>query len=218
MNYLEAHLILDRSGSMETHRDTTIEAINGYVANLKADQSTQADLWLTTFDTESIDLVWNERHAYDVPPLNRETYVPRSGTPLFDAIGGVIGVMRTRKRPANVKVALVIITDGEENSSKEYTLSAVKALLEGVQKDGWAVIYLGANQDAFKVGAALGMHSGHTMNYSGEKMHFAMNAASRATMSHAAGSVQDSYFTDDERAAAVGKAKAMPLEGSALKK
>ena len=51
MNYLEAHLIVDRSGSMEKFRDTTIEAINGYVGDLKADQTTQADLWLTTFDT-----------------------------------------------------------------------------------------------------------------------------------------------------------------------
>jgi len=110
MNYLEAHLILDRSGSMEKHRDTTITAVNDYVANLKADQTTQADLWLTTFDTESIDLVWNERHAYDVPMLNRDTYVPRGGTPLYDAIGGVVGVMRARKRPASALTPMLATT------------------------------------------------------------------------------------------------------------
>lgn len=191
---------------MEKHRDTTIEAINAYVGDLRADQTTMADLWLTTFDTESIDLVWDERHAADVPKLSRDSYVPRGGTPLYDAIGGVVGMMRSRKRPASIKVALVIVTDGEENSSREWTQPAIKALLEGVQKDhGWAVIYLAANVDAFKTGAAMGLHSGHTMSYNAAHLGEAMSSASRATRSHASGNVQDSYFTQDERDAAVDK-------------
>jgi len=191
---------------MEKHRDATIEAVNGYVANLKADQTTQADLWLTTFDDQSIELVWDERHAYDVPLLSRDTFVPRGGTPLYDAIGGVVGMMRARKRPARVKVALVIVTDGEENSSREWTQPAIKALLEGVQKDhGWAVIYLAANVDAFKTGAAMGLHSGHTMSYDAEHIAYAMSSASRASRAHASGNVQDSYFTDAERESAVAK-------------
>ena len=123
-----------------------------------------------------------------MPKLSRDSYVPRGGTPLYDAIGGVVGMMRARKRPASVKVALVIVTDGEENSSKEWTQPAVKALLEGVQKDhGWMVIFLAANIDAFKAGAAIGTQSGHTMSYTASNIGEAMSSASRASRSHASG-------------------------------
>lgn len=56
---------------------------------------------------------------------------------------------------AEGKVLAVILTDGEENASHEVTGEQVKAMIEEREAKGWTFIYLGANQDAWAVGAKL---------------------------------------------------------------
>lgn len=83
---LAVHVVLDRSGSMEIIRDETISSFNAYVEQLAKD-TPGAMLSLTQFDSQGIDLVINGEDISHVKPLNRDTYQPRSYTPLYDAIG-----------------------------------------------------------------------------------------------------------------------------------
>lgn len=201
---LHAHILLDRSGSMEECRDATISAINEYVGTLHADPAVSARISLTLFDSEGIDLLHDRAKPRDVPRLTRQSFVPRGMTPLNDAIGRTVAeIARTPPRP-DERVAFVILTDGLENASKEYSREAVRRLLESVQKDrNWLVIYLGANQDAFAEGAARGMAAATTMDFDTQRVGAAIGAVARATKVFAeTGSPAAAAFTPAERAQA----------------
>jgi Mg-chelatase subunit ChlD len=204
---LYAHILLDRSGSMEECRDSTIGAFNEYVNTLHADDAVSARVSLTLFDDQSIDLVFDKQKARDLPKLTEETFVPRGMTPLNDAIGKTADKIDRETLRAGENVALVILTDGLENASREYSRDAVRKLLERVQKEkNWLVIYLGANQDAFAEGATRGTVAANTMTYDADRMPQAVGAAARSTITYArSASPAAAAFTPAERKAARSK-------------
>ena len=163
---LYVHVLLDRSGSMESCRDATIDAFNEYVKSLMHQSRSGTRLSLTTFDSESVDVVFNALKINDVPPLTRDTFVPRAMTPLFDAVGQTVASIDKVTLLPDERVALTILTDGLENASKEYKADAVRKLLvDRQERCNWLVQYLGANQDAWNVGATIGVAAAHAMDY-----------------------------------------------------
>jgi len=106
-----------------------------------------------------------------VPQLSKKNYRPSGGTPLLDTIGETIirtgqclSALPESLRPS--KVLFVIITDGEENASRYYNFDKIKELTNHqsiVYK--WEFMYLGANQDAIKVGSNLGIGANRSMSY-----------------------------------------------------
>ena len=211
---LYVHVLLDRSGSMEACRDSTIKAFNEYVAKLKEAWKTQTRVSLTLFDSESIDLVHDALAVGAVPDLSRSTFVPRGSTPLLDAIGHTVARIDKTKLAQDERVTFVILTDGQENASREHTRESIAKLLAGRQEDkDWLVLYLGANQDAFREAAAVGIGAAHSMAYSAGRESAAFHAISRSTADYAAapsakrGRVAAS-FSDHERAEAKPDTKA----------
>jgi Mg-chelatase subunit ChlD len=204
---LYAHILLDRSGSMEECRDSTISAFNEYVNTLRTDETVSARVSLTLFDSESIDLVFDRQDAAGMPKLTRETFVPRGMTPLNDAIGRTAAGMDKETLGPGENVAFVILTDGLENASREYSREAVRKLLERVQKEkNWLVIYLGANQDAFAEGAARGVAAAQSMAFDTGRMPQVVRAAAQSTLRYAeAASPAAAAFTPEERKAARSK-------------
>lgn len=200
---LYAHILLDRSGSMEECRESTISAFNEYVGTLGGDANVSARISLTLFDNQSIDLVFDRLKPRDAPKLTRETFVPRGMTPLNDAIGKTAAKIDKEILREGENVAFVILTDGLENASTEYSREAVRKLLARVQKEkNWLVIYLGANQDAFAEGAARGVAAAQSMTYDVDRMPQVVGAAARSTLRYAeAASPAAAAFTDEERAA-----------------
>jgi Mg-chelatase subunit ChlD len=146
--------ILDRSGSMESCRADTIGGYNAFIDSQKQFGGTMT---LILFDHEYSEVYVNKPIA-DVEPLTSETFVPRGSTALLDAIGQT---MKKFTEPATC----IILTDGQENSSHVYTRAHVKDLIEHATSKGWTFTYLGANQDAFEVGASMGIQAGNTMNF-----------------------------------------------------
>jgi uncharacterized protein YegL len=172
--FLQTHIamVLDRSGSMETCRKATIDAVNKYLLEARGDAALkEADFELMTFDTQSIDTV-RTGAPINVKDISLEDYVPRGGTPLFDAIGrGIDGLDGKIAKDGSGKAILVIVTDGQENASRKYTAPAIKELVKARQDAGWLVVFLGAGLDAAQQGAALGVRGSYTAN-------IAMDAAS----------------------------------------
>jgi hypothetical protein len=207
---LYVHVLLDRSGSMESCRDTTIDAFNSYVGSLAAQSRPGTRLSLTIFDSESTDRVFEAVRISDVPKLTSETFVPRGSTPLFDAVARVVAATDAVHLLPNERVALTILTDGQENSSREMTAEAVRKMLgDRQERQNWLVQYLGANQDAWAAGAQIGVASAHSLDYSTRSMGGAMSSAAssadrfrRATSTKAR---EEAAFTPTERAAAQGK-------------
>ena len=201
---LYAHVLLDRSGSMESCRDSTISAFNEYVNTLRMDAAISARISLTLFDDQGIDLVFDRLKPRDMPKLTGDIFVPRGMTPLNDAIARTASEMDGAKLRDGENVAFVILTDGLENASKEYSRDAVRKLLERLQKEkNWLVIYLGANQDAFAEGAARGAVAANTMNFDVSRMRSAVAAAARSSAAYAhSAAPAEAAFTPAERAAA----------------
>ena len=147
--------LLDRSGSMQSCWDDTIGGFNAFVN----DQGTfGGKLTLIQFDHEILKS-YQDVELTDVEPLTRETFKPRGSTALLDAIGTTI------KEWNGPTPTLIILTDGNENSSKKFTKAHVKDLIEQKQREGWTIMYLGANQDAFAEAGAIGIAPATTMNY-----------------------------------------------------
>lgn len=141
-------ILLDRSGSMQIIKDATIEAFNGFIDGQKL-QPGAAYFTLCQFDTEAIEFLYEV--STTPRRLDATNYVPRGGTPLLDAIGTIVDHAKrytTHPSPYDRHV-LVIQTDGEENSSKEYNLDAVRKLLKELEEARWQIIYLGAGIDAY---------------------------------------------------------------------
>ena len=86
-DYTHITVILDRSGSMEAIRNDTIGGFNSFLAAQKAETGF-ATLTLVQFDTQNAyEVIQDFRNIKEVPELTRTTFVPRAGTPLYDAMG-----------------------------------------------------------------------------------------------------------------------------------
>ena len=154
-------VILDKSGSMESIRT---EAINGYNETLGSIKSTQLKFMdtqehyvsLAAFCDCGIDMIYDMTPIKDAEKLTKEKYDPCCCTPLFDAIGKTVKTLK--KKIADVEdsaVLVTIITDGYENSSKEWDRKAVSKLIEECKEDGWMFSFIGAGEDVVKVATTI---------------------------------------------------------------
>src|SRR4030095_4235504 len=176
-------VLLDRSGSMESIKAETISGFNFFL-NEQRKGGANASLTLVQFDTQATEVVHEKRPINTVEELNDDTYQPRGGTPLLDALaetinrtGRTLEVIPEESRPD--KVVFVIITDGQKNSSHKFNKTQVKEMTEHqttVYK--WQFIYLGANQDAFAEAGSMGIAMGHAANFTAANMPAAFAVAS----------------------------------------
>lgn len=163
--------LLDRTGSMEVIRDDTIGGFNAFLAEQKK-QPGRCTFTLVQFDTQDPQEVVYDRVAMpSVAPLTAETFVPRGGTPLLDSLAQLI--VSTGQRLAEMpepdrpgKVIFVVLTDGQENSSIQYTRAKVFDMITHQREVyQWQFVFLGANQDAIAEAVALGMDGGKAMRF-----------------------------------------------------
>lgn len=159
-------LILDRSGSMGGLEDDVIGGVNAFLAEQKKLPDASL-IGFVRFDSEAIERFREMTDLASCSPLAREEFQPRGGTPLLDAVGTTIARLDEDLRTINPDRAIVvIITDGQENSSCEYTKARVKQMIEERRASGrWSFIYLGANVDAFAEGGSLGVDTGNIGSY-----------------------------------------------------
>lgn len=198
---LYAHILLDRSGSMESCRDTTIDAFNEYVMGLRRSDDVDARISLTIFDSQSIDALQHAEPAKSFMELSRQNYIPRASTPLLDAIGHAVAETDKVQLRDTEKVALVILTDGLENASKEHTIDSIRKLLTDRQDNkGWLVVFLGADVDAFAEAQAIGIGVDKFMRLKKAKLGAAMKYAAASQTRYAqTGDLNAADFTAEER-------------------
>ena len=170
-DYTHIAVILDRTGSMESIRDDTIGGFNAFLASQKAEPG-MATLTLVQFDTQDpYEVIHRFAPIQGVPALTRETYVPRSTTPLLDALGrGINDLERSlaeldeADRPA--KVVFVVVTDGQENSSREFQKDQIERMIrERTEKDDWQFVFLSADLAAIQDARAVGIHADSSLFY-----------------------------------------------------
>lgn len=209
----EIIVIMDRSGSMHSTQDDAIGGFNSF-AEEQRKVGGQCRLTLAQFNTDILTCCESKDIA-DVEPLNNKSYAPDGMTALLDAVG--VTVTNAKKRFDNLsedkrpeKVFVVVITDGHENSSREYKKSQIKDIIEQYQNEHkWEFIFLGANIDAFAEGGGLGVAVRSTLQYG------ATSVGTRAAYTSLSGGLKKARlsdapnakftFTDEDREAQEGK-------------
>lgn len=166
-NRTELVFILDRSGSMGGLETDTI---GGFNAMLEKQQAVEGDCQVTTvlFDDE-YELLHNQMDIHEVKPMTDKEYYVRGCTALYDAVGRTIHTIAAEQRPDD-KVLFVIITDGYENASTEYTGSQIKAVIEKMKTErNWQFVFLGANIDAAEVAEEIGIDREMAAEYAADE-------------------------------------------------
>ncbi len=160
-------VVLDRSGSMASIADDIVGGFNELLAEQRRAPGV-ARVTLAQFDSQGpFDLLIDAVDLREVTDLDRGAYSPRGGTPLYDAVGRMVGRIDARiaargalGQPAEDQV-VVIVTDGLENSSVEHTRDTVFELIAARREAGWVFVFLGANQDVYAAGGAMGVAPGN---------------------------------------------------------
>lgn len=165
-------IVQDKSGSMMSRTQATIDGFNEYKNGLVANGEGEILMTLVQFDT-TFDERFVSKPIAEVPDLDFESYRIGGGTALNDAV--MKAIKDTEPRVAkDDSVILVIMTDGEENSSVEFAGPAgqekVKAKLEELRQAGWDVTYLGAGEDSWAAGAAWGFQQHNMLNYGADAL------------------------------------------------
>lgn len=156
-------VVLDRSGSMYHRVNDVIEGYNTYIAELDPEDN-EVFVNLLLFDTK-FDYLYQDMPLDKVPPLNHETFVPRGNTCLYDAIGRAVSDAKA-KTDNTTRHILVVITDGLENSSKEFKQADVKKLMDELEEsDNWTVVFLAESMDAWAQSRGMGIKTANTVKY-----------------------------------------------------
>ena len=184
---VHVQIVLDRSGSMEPIAAATIDALNGFLSQQRTHPG-MLRLSLADFDSkEPFRVVIDAIPVAEVLDLTEADYQPSGGTPLLDAIGRAVERcdLRAAESPDEDQV-LVVITDGHENASTDYSGPVVSNLLDARQESGWSVLFLGANQDAATTGTAMKMKQGNVRDFDATDsgVHEAIAMASTAVFEH----------------------------------
>ena len=157
--------ILDMSGSMYDLAEDTIGGFNALIDDQKKDEE-KVNVTLVTFN-HAYSKVLDRIPIGEVKKLTSQDYHPNSTTALLDAIGKTITEFPVLDPDS--RVIMSITTDGLENSSVEFDRSGIKKMIEDKQKEGWEILFVGANMDAITEAGRLGIHADHAATYTNDR-------------------------------------------------
>jgi hypothetical protein len=192
MKKTELFCIVDRSGSMAACLSDAQGGFNHFIAEQKQ-LDAPCKVQLFQFDTEYEQV----RPRQKLRDVGAYTLQPRGGTALLDAVGRTIANF-TPKKDRNVIV--VIVTDGEENSSREFSKEQVKKLVTARERDGWSFVFIGAGIDAFAEAGGIGISVHATLQASNSPRGYQTSyAAAAQAVRRARSAGAPVQFTEEER-------------------
>ncbi len=196
-NDLNVYILLDRSGSMSTRWAEALSSINVYVKELEKGKVT-----LATFDGQDgliFDVIRDGVSSKKWEEVSNKDATPRGMTPLFDALGRVVALAEKANED---KTVVVVMTDGEENHSREVTKQDAKAAIDRCKTRGWQVVFLGADFNAFGEAAQVGVGAASTLNMTAGNYGASMRGLGKQTMMYASAGINLSFSDEDRKKAA----------------
>ncbi len=198
---MDVYVLLDRTGSMLHLMDEAITAVNTYVEELRNEKG-KINFTVAIFDDwsdylkETGGLQFNIIRDYVAKskwkPIDRDEARPRGMTPLLDATAKVINMAKERNTE---RTAIVVMTDGMENASTEYSFAQVAELIKECEERKWPVTFLGADFNTADQSSRMGVAAQMTMNVAPQHLSAAMSATSVIHRSYMA---QGTYSGYDE--------------------
>lgn len=221
-------IILDESGSMSCVRSQTISGCNETLNSIRNTAKEQPDMKqfvsIFCFDTTNSRYIFQDVPVENTRDLTEKDYNPNSCTPLYDAIGYTVTLLRRLIEKTDSAAVVTIITDGYENASRRWNHQSVVELIDALKKKGWVFTFIGANIDVEQTAQALGINSYSRFEQTDEgmsamfeeerrsrraynsKLHYMQEILSFASMpmeerEEQLGAMNENYFVEKERIA-----------------
>jgi hypothetical protein len=195
-------MLLDGSGSMAYKWTDTLGSINGYVESLPSETEVYLAIFRSGYRMDDVYNVIRNEPVASFKPLTVSEVQADGGTPLLDSMACLLD---TAFNDNPERAYVVIMTDGEENSSRNTTKDTVKEKLKRAEDRNWEVIFLGADFDAvhcqsFGLGLGVGKSLNmSTANYSNELKNLATH-----TVAYSSAGTR-TVFTDEDQKRATKK-------------
>lgn len=198
-HFIDIELIVDESGSMEDRRQIVVNGINEFIQQQKADLREGATCFVSLFFFNNrIRNIFENKLLADVQGITLDEYQPLGTTALNDAFGKRLSRIQELPVEPNKKRILLVITDGEENSSQQFTTETLKVLIEKT-KDRVEIVYMGSNQDAILNGAHYGASRESSLDYSDAFLEEALRVTTNAVGRIVSGRSNTIEYTQLER-------------------
>ena len=205
---MQAYILLDRSGSMQSLWVEALSSVNAFakeLANKTDGPAVDSHVTLAVFDSQEklqFDVLRKKQPALHWDNVTDRDASPRGMTPLLDAIVRTIALAEADNPD---KAVIVIMTDGHENASREVTRDGVKAALDRVKARGWEVVFLGANFDNISDASSVGVAAGQQMAMSVGTMERSLASLARKSRVYAASARGEAPIAFDEEDRALAK-------------
>jgi uncharacterized protein YegL len=162
-------IVLDESGSMSPIKNYIIQGFNELVQTIQGIEKKFPEqehfISLVSFNGMNVKKLHELDPAKTLQEIDETKYRPYGSTPLFDAMGSGIAIVENGLREVkDYNVLVTILTDGEENASKEFTGAAIKKKVEELKKNNWTFTYIGTDHDIEKMARSLSIEN--TLNFS----------------------------------------------------
>jgi len=195
--------VQDRSDSMSSVWEETLSGFKTYIAHMSADQKKDSEVSylfsLTTFDTQ-IDTPYLGVAIDKVDGDILKKFGPRGSTALYDAVGKTLQALDDDKSLTFDKAIVVIVTDGQENSSREWSKTALHAAIdERIKRGNWTFTYLGTQPETWDDANSLGVGVGASATYNAQNAGatYATMAAASVNMSRGVHASSRSFLHDN---------------------
>jgi uncharacterized protein YegL len=196
--------LVDRSGSMASCKDDMQGGLNTLIKTQRKEPG-KAEVALAQFDTE-YEILWQPQ---SIKKVGKYELHPRGSTALLDGMGRFIteigeSLAKRDEEDRPGKVIMCIVTDGYENSSKDWNREQVRKLVQK-QRDQWQweFVFLGANMDAVKEGASLGIQRDTSITYTPANASNVYASTSSLVSNYRVAGAAAANFTDSDRKNAV---------------
>lgn len=157
-------IILDESGSMESIKKNIIQGFNEIVQTVKGIEREfpEQEHFISLISFNGL----GQKLLHFIDPVNKlelideARYKPDATTPLYDAMGfGIAKLKQHLVNQTDFNVLVTVLTDGEENASKEYKGSDIKKIIEELKLNNWTFTYIGTDHDVEKFASSLSINN-----------------------------------------------------------
>ncbi len=201
---MQAYILLDRSGSMQSLWVEALSSVNAFakeLANKTDGPVVDSHVTLAVFDSQEglhFDVLRKKQPALHWENVTDKDASPRGMTPLLDAMVRIISLAESDNPD---KAIIVVMTDGQENASREVTRDGVKAALDRVKAKGWETVFLGANFDNIADASSVGVVGDKQMAMSAGTMNASMARLAKKSRFYAAEAAPIEFDQEDRAVA-----------------
>lgn len=191
------YFLLDASGSMAPKINLVVDSVNEFLEDQKQIGNCKVNMY--TFSRQ-LTILYEDRDIHSVDVMKASDFKPYGTTALWDSMGQILEKIPTPKSKdsQDKKNILIIVTDGEENASKDWNPFLLREEIERLENQ-LEIVYIGSNQDAVLNGKFIGSKRDSSLDYSDEKLPEAIRATSNAVRRYRNNTTPHVMYTPLER-------------------